>query len=227
MTDWRVLIVEDDEQVASIHRRIVAGCPGFQVTAVASSSEEALTLIRRGIPIDLILLDIGLPGADGTRLLRALRTRSGPEVIAVTAARDPKVVQTLLHLGVLDYLVKPFAVERLMVALLRFRDRMGTLGTPNEALGQADIDTLCGPPERNLLPKGLQPNTLGAVRMALRGADGQFLSAEQVAREAALARVTARRYLEYLATVRQVQVELCSDRPGRPRKMYRLAPVPG
>jgi two-component system, CitB family, response regulator DctR len=227
MTDWRVLIVEDDEQVASIHRRIVAAHPGFQVTAVASSSEQALTLIRRGVPIDLVLLDIGLPGADGTRLLRVLRSQPGPEVIAVTAARDPKVVQTLLHLGVLDYLVKPFAVERLQEALLRFRDRKRTLGTAKESLGQGDIDTLYGQPERNLLPKGLQPGTLEAIRVALRGAGDQFLSAEQVAQRAAVARVTARRYLEYLATARQVQVEPYSDGPGRPRKMYRLVPVPG
>jgi response regulator of citrate/malate metabolism len=225
MTDWRVLIVEDDVLVSSIHQRIVAGHPGFRVTAVASSSEQALTLVRRGTPIDLVLLDIGLPGANGTQLLRALRARPGPEVIAVTAARDPTMVQTLLHLGVLDYLVKPFAVERLQEALVRFRERMRTLATANAALGQDDIDTLYAPPERHLLPKGLQADTLAAVRVALGGGSHEFLSAEQVAQRAGVARVTARRYLEYLATVRQVQVEQCRDRPGRPRKMYRLAQV--
>ena len=227
MTDWRVLIVEDDKRVASIHRRIVAAHPGFRVTAIASSSEQALTLIRRGVPIDLILLDIGLPGADGTQLLRVLRAAPGPEVIAITAARDPKVVQALLHLGVLDYLVKPFDVERLQEALLRFRDRMSTLGTTNTALAQGEIDTLYAQRERSLLPKGLQPSTLEAIRVALRAASDQMMSAEQVAQRTEIARVTARRYLEYLVAVRQVQVEPCSNGPGRPRKMYRLTPSPG
>lgn len=218
-----MLIVEDDEKVASIHQRIVAAHPGFRVTAVASTSEQAHALIRRGVPIDLILLDITLPGADGTVLLRTLRASGGPEVIAITAARDPKVVQSLLHMGVLDYLVKPFAIERLQQALLRFRDRMRTLAPSASTLEQGQIDALYSHPERNLLPKGLQVETLAAIRVALEDAGAEFSSAEQLAQRAAVARVTARRYLEYLITVRQAEMELHNDGPGRPRKMYRLA----
>jgi response regulator of citrate/malate metabolism len=222
MRNWRVLIVEDDEKVASIHRRIVAGHPGFEVVAVASSSEQAHALFRRGVSIDLVLLDIGLPGADGGQLLRVLRAQDGPEVIAVTAARDQNVVQSLLHLGVVDYLVKPFAIERLQEALLRFRDRMQALAGCDGTLAQTQIDALYSRREHALLPKGLQPETLQAVRAALSEAGEEFSSAEEVAARASVARVTARRYLEYLITVRQVDMEPLSDRPGRPRKMYRL-----
>jgi two-component system response regulator DctR len=221
MADWQVLIVEDDQKVASIHRRIVDGQPGFQVSAIASSSEEAIALVRRGVPIDLILLDISLPGADGTTLLRTLRAKNKVEVIAITAAREPTVVQTLLHFGVLDYLVKPFAVERLQQALLRFRDRMRTLTPPGD-LDQGGIDALYSHKDRNLLPKGLQPETLEAVRLALREARAEFSSAEDQALRASIARVTARRYLEYLASAQQVDMHLLHDGPGRPRKMYRL-----
>jgi response regulator of citrate/malate metabolism len=223
MADWRVLIVEDDEKVASIHRRVVAAHPGFEVVAVASSSEQAHALVRRGVAIDLILLDIGLPGADGTKLLRVLRANGGPDVIAVTAAREQKIVQSLLQLGVVDYLVKPFAIERLQEALLRFRDRMRALGTPDHVLKQSDIDGIYAPRERSLLPKGLQAATLQSVRAVLSDAAEEFSSAEEVAERAAVARVTARRYLEYLITVQQVEMEARSDGPGRPRKMYRLA----
>jgi two-component system, CitB family, response regulator DctR len=221
MADWQVLIVEDDQKVASIHRRIVNAQPGFQVSAIASSSEEAIAHFRRGVRFDLILLDISLPGADGTTLLRTLRANSSVEVIAITASREPKVVQTLLHFGVLDYLVKPFAVERLQQALLRFRDRMHAL-TPSGDLDQGGIDALYTHIDRKLLPKGLQPETLEAVRLALREAKAEFMSAEDLAQRASIARVTARRYLEYLISAQQVDMQLHHDGPGRPRKMYRL-----
>jgi response regulator of citrate/malate metabolism len=226
MSDWRVLIVEDDETVASIHRRVVSAHPGFQATAVARSSEEALRMIRRGVPIELVLLDISLPGADGTALLRVLRADGGPEVIVVTAARDPAVVQSLMKLGVVDYLVKPFSMERLQEALVRFRERKRLLASARGELGQADIDTLYSRPDTYLLPKGLQPETLELVRAALRDTGEAFASAEEIAARAAVARVTARRYLEYLLTVRQVELTTSCDRPGRPRKLYRRATLP-
>jgi response regulator of citrate/malate metabolism len=223
VADRRVLIVEDDATVASIHRRIVSAHPGFRVSAVAGTAGEAMTVIRRGVPIDLILLDLALPGGDGVSLLRALRGREGadggPEVIAVTAARDPKVVRTLLQLGVVDYLVKPFTAERLQQALVRYRDRVRTLSA--ERLGQSEIDKLYAGQEASMLPKGLNPATLEAVRGVLRTAPGEALTSDEVATRASVARVTARRYLEYLTAVRQVEYETHSDGPGRPSKIYR------
>jgi two-component system response regulator DctR len=222
VTDWRVLIVEDDEKVASVHRRIVDSHPGFWVCAIASSSEEAHEMIfRRRARFDLILLDLALPGLDGTSLLRALQSCERPEVIVITASRDPKVVQALLHLGVLDYLVKPFAVERLHQALLGFQNRMRALA-PDGRLDQQGIDAMYSHLEREPLPKGLHRDTLEAVRSALREAEKRFSSAEEIAQGAAVARVTARRYLEYLITAKQVEMDLKYDGPGRPRKLYRL-----
>jgi response regulator of citrate/malate metabolism len=218
MADWRVLIVEDDPTVAKVHRRIVAGHPGMAVVGMAASAEQALQLVRSGLAIDLILLDVSLPGADGTALLRALRARKGPEVIAVTASRDPKIVQSMLQLGIIDYLVKPFEVERLQQALLRFRDRMRALSIGD--LEQREIDELCARAPRRLLPKGLQPDTLELIRTTVRQASPGWLSAEQVAADTAVARVTARRYLEYLTTMNQVDCEAECDGPGRPRKLY-------
>jgi response regulator of citrate/malate metabolism len=225
MGDWRVLVVDDDPTTASIHLRIVASQPGFSVVAVASSGEEAMAVLKRGVPIDLILLDVELPGANGAMLLRALRVHGGPEVIAVTAVRDPKVVQNFIHLGVVDYLVKPFPIERLQVGLLRFRDRMRTLGS-RDALEQQEIDRLYSNPERNLLPRGLRQETLDAVRSTLRLGGERFSSAEDVAATAAVARVTARRYLEYLVSSRQAETDTLHDGPGRPRKLYRLTTLP-
>jgi response regulator of citrate/malate metabolism len=225
MPDWRVLIVDDDPIASAFHAQIVRSQPGFTFVAAATSSEETEAILRRGVAIDLILLDVELPGVSGITLMRRLRTRGGPEVIAITASRDPKVVQSLLQVGVVDYLVKPFAMERLQAGLLRFRDRTRTLAGRGE-LAQAQIDRLYPLPGRNLLPKGLKRDTLDAVRVALRDAGARFSTAEDVANEAALARVTARRYLEYLVSSQQAEMDAVPEGPGRPRKVYRLSPVP-
>jgi response regulator of citrate/malate metabolism len=219
MSDWQVMIVEDDPTIASLHRRVVAAHPSLSVAGVVPTAEQGIAFLRRGLRVDLILLDVSLPGADGTTLLRALRARGGPEVIAITAARDPKVVQTLLQLGIVDYLVKPFEIERLQEALLRFRDRMRTLAAGG--LEQGEIDSLCARVPRRMLPKGLQHDTLETIRGALRGASPEPVSAEELAARTAVARVTARRYLEYLVTVDQVESEAECGGRGRPRKLYR------
>jgi response regulator of citrate/malate metabolism len=219
--NWQVLII-DDLEASSAHLRSVAGQPGFAVVAIASGSEEAHAVLRGGTQIDLILFDVRPPGTDAVALLKVLREDDGPEVIAMTDAREPKVAQELIHLGVVDHLVKPFEIERLQEALLRFRERMRMLNGP-AVLEQGQIDILYPNPRRGLLPKGLQRETLDAVRLALRGAGREFSTAEQVAREALVARVTARRYLEYLVSSRQAETDTSHEGPGRPRKLYRIA----
>lgn len=225
MADWRVLMVEDDERVAAIHRRVVDAEHGFQVIAAVPTGEEAHTLLRRGVPFDLLLLDIELPRTSGIELLRALRQHGGPEVIAVTADRDPRTVHDVVRLGVVDYLVKPFALDRLQDALLRFEQRMRTFRRSDE-LDQAAIDLLHGRPGRTPLPRNLQRETLEAVRAALLRRGARFSSADEVARDATVARVTARRYLEHLVGNRQAEMRMRVGGPGRPPKLYRLS-TPG
>jgi response regulator of citrate/malate metabolism len=221
MPDWRVLIIDDDTRIAGIHARIVSAQAGFRVAGVLSSAAEIAALRRDGVRADLVLLDVFLPGTSGIALLRSLRVHGGPEVIAVTSAREPQIVQDLIHLGVVDYLVKPFTVTRMQEALLRFKDRREAF-RGRRALEQAQIDALHArvPPIR--LPKSLQQETLDAVRLALSRAGEKFSSAEEIAGTAAVARVTARRYLEYLVSARQAEVLAPHDGPGRPRKLYRL-----
>lgn len=215
----RVLIVEDDPTIAFVHRRVVSSHPGFGVVAETSSAEQALRLLRSGTRVDLVLLDLGLPGADGIKLLRHLRSSGGPDVIAVTARRDSKTVGALLRLGVVDYLVKPFTPERLREAFERFRERARSLA--HDELHQAEIDSCIHDSRHRLLPRGIRPDTLEAVRDAI-AAVAEPVTADEVAESAGVARVTARRYLEFLVTVKQVLIEPdYSSRPGRPHKMYR------
>ncbi len=219
MAEWRTLIVEDAPAVAEVHRRLVASTPGFAVVGSARTAAEARSLVARHSP-HLLLLDLGLPDADGLALLRALRGAREPvEVIAVTAARGAAVVRDCVHLGVVDYLVKPFPPERLRQALGLFAHRMQALR--DGELAQADVDRLCASGRRatRTLPRDLAPETLALVRETLRSAHAP-LSAADVAAAAGVARVTARRYLEYLDASGEVATETRGDGPGRPSKAY-------
>jgi len=130
----RVLIVEDD---SSLNRSLVAEfeARGFKVNA-ATDGREGLYLGSE-YPIDLAVVDLGLPELSGVELIKSLRGASKDFPILVLTARDrwqDKV--EALKLGADDYVTKPFHVEELMAradALLR---RVG---------GWAQSELACGP----------------------------------------------------------------------------------
>lgn len=217
-----MLIVEDERRVADVYARAVSSLAPFAVAGIAHSAEQALPLLH-GQPIDLLLLDLELGGVGGLSLLRHLRASgSVVEVIALTASRDPAAVRAVIQHGGIDYLVKPFALERLRQALGLFLNRAAALS--GEQLNQEAIDRVssAGRQPPRWLPKGLATDGLGRVRAAL--AAGARLSASDVADRTGMARVTARRYLEYLVVTDQATVETEPAGPGRPRKLYRVAP---
>lgn len=216
-----MLIVEDDPVVASLHCRFLERVPGFRAVGVAATAAQAHDMLAAMHP-DLLLLDIGLPGDDGIALLRHLRARGvAVEVIAVTAATATKTVRASVQLGTVDYLVKPFDEDRLRKSLGLFQRRMAMLARAQ--LVQDEVDRICsdGPNALRWLPRDLSGQRLAAVRDCL-ARSGDPTTADSVAAEIGVARVTARRYLEYLATIGQAEIALLIDGPGRPRKAYRL-----
>ncbi len=115
----RILIAEDEPHIV---RFLVKGlqAQGY-ATAVAADGDEALRLARDGA-FDLMLLDLGLPGLDGLRVLAELRRAQVPTpVIVVTARGSSEDIVTGLDSGADDYLSKPF---RLAELLARVRARL-------------------------------------------------------------------------------------------------------
>jgi response regulator of citrate/malate metabolism len=217
---WHVLVIEDDPVVAKLHCRLVGGVPGLEIVGVARHGEEALRMVARATP-HLVLLDLGLPGMDGVTFLRELRARSfGCEVIAVTAVRTADIVRETLHFGVLDYLVKPFTKERLRQSLNLFIQRTVTLNDTELEQDSIDVISRAQRRGRRWLPKGLTEETLAEVRKRLAAAEAP-ISAESVAADMAISRVTVRRYLEYLVTIGDAAAESAIAGRGRPRKIYR------
>ncbi|MCU1686330.1 MAG: two-component system response regulator [Amycolatopsis sp.] len=215
----RVLVVEDEPVAAEAHRTYVERVPGFSVSGVVHSGGDALRFCERE-PVDLVLLDFYLPDTHGLAVCRALRTAGVPvDVIAVTSARDLAVVKEAVSVGVVQYLLKPFTFASLREKLDRYAEFRGNTG---EVAGQADIDRALGAlrtSERPSLPKGMSVQTLTAISDALAAsADG--VSAGAAATAIGASRVTARRYLEYLADNGLARREPRYGQVGRPEVWY-------
>lgn len=217
---WSVVIVEDNPEVAMVHRRFIDATSDFRAIQVVSNGDAAYAAIQRLRP-DLAIVDLTMPGSDGLTLLRQVRQAQIPlDVIVVTASRDAATVREAMHLGVIDYLVKPFAPDRLRHSLDAFARRARALQRPQ--LAQADVDLVqsSGATRLQRLPKGLRRTTLAAIVAALE--ESQMpLSADEVGQAVGVARVTARRYLEYLDVIGAAEIERECRGPGRPRNRYR------
>ncbi len=125
-----VLIVEDDPSIALVEQKALEH-DGFAVSTVATG-EEAVKLVAES-PLDLVILDQGLPDIDGREVLRLIRTTSRVPVVIVTArAAESEIVESL-DLGADDYVVKPFSTPELMArvrAVLRRFDEKRDRGEP-------------------------------------------------------------------------------------------------
>lgn len=217
-----VVIVEDDPMVVEVNRGFVNAVPGFKVTGVARSGRGAVEMIRDKAP-DLVLLDIYLPDMDGVATLQEIRRLGLPtDVIMVTAAQDADTIQNVFRYGAIDYIVKPFKFSRLKSALncyLAVHNRFKRQAQMN----QAEIDSLAlsrGQQMEEGVPKGLNEITLKQVYLYLLK-EVKALSAEEVAEGVGLARVTARRYLDFLEKSGKVVLELQYGSVGRPVNRYK------
>lgn len=143
----RVLVVDDDRGARALHAGFVADTPGFVVVGTAASGEAAVEQSRSGV--DLVLLDMRLPGISGIEVLHRLRTLGGdagdgPDVLVISSSHDQTTVRQALAARVVGYLVKPFTQEALRERLERYAtDRRREAADESERpLGQGEIDRL-------------------------------------------------------------------------------------
>jgi DNA-binding response OmpR family regulator len=119
----RVLLVEDDDRFAAALRDSLVRS-GYQATRVATAA-EALAACRQAQLPDILLLDLGLPDADGLEVCTHVRREARVPVIVVTARADlPSRVQGLRQ-GADDYIVKPFALSELLARMEAVLRRTG------------------------------------------------------------------------------------------------------
>ena len=121
----RVLVVEDDADIADVLRRSLRN-EGYEVKTSADGV-EALDVAAGFVP-DLVVLDLGLPRLDGVEVCRRLREDGDVPILMLTARAETEDRVTGLDSGADDYLVKPFERQELLArirALLRRRPPRG------------------------------------------------------------------------------------------------------
>lgn len=227
MTEINLVMVEDDPMVMEVHRDFIQQIGGFYIMSGVRTGRQGLEVIKTFQP-SLVILDIYLPDMNGVELLKEMRRQEIPaDVIMITAAQDVATIQYALRFGVIDYIIKPFKYERIKAALEKYKTyRTKIRGREN--LAQEELDGLMNMPAPDLrqahleIPKGLREITLKQVVNVLT-CSKQGLSAEEVAIAVGLARVTARRYLEYLENIGKAELESQYGSVGRPINRYKIA----
>jgi two-component system, OmpR family, response regulator len=127
----RILIVDDDLEIQRLTKTLLQDY-GFLVTVAGSGREMAAAL--HAWRVDLIVLDVLMPGQDGFSLCRSLRTHSDTPVILLTALQEESDRIVGLELGADDYMVKPFNPRELVArirTILR-RTRLRPVEPPQE-----------------------------------------------------------------------------------------------
>ncbi len=122
-----LLCVDDDDQIRDLIARYFRG-QGFRVSGARNGAELRETIARE--PVDLVLLDLGLPGEDGLALTRHLREHWRGAVIIVTGRGDSVDRVVGLELGADDYVTKPFDLRELLARVRSVLRRSGSAAAP-------------------------------------------------------------------------------------------------
>ncbi|WP_307847679.1 response regulator [Metabacillus bambusae] len=219
----RVLLIEDDPMVQEINKQFVEEVDGFTVIGTSSNGKEGIDFIKKEKP-DLALIDIFMPNQDGITTIKQIRSEGlETDVIAITAASDIETVRRVLQLGAIDYIMKPFKFDRIKQALTNYLNYHSKL-QEKESITQQELDRLLFQPkkvENKQLPKGLNALTLEKIINYLQE-QNQAISAEEVAEGIGIARVTARRYLEFMEQSGNVKIHIEYGGIGRPINRYMI-----
>jgi two-component system, OmpR family, response regulator RegX3 len=185
MSAGRILIADDEPSVRDSVGYALAQ-EGFEVTP-AVDGEDAEAQIGEGMPFDLLILDIMMPGKSGLDICRDVRSRSAVPIIVLTA-KDAEVDKVVgLEVGADDYVTKPFSVRELLGrvrAQLRRRelDRSPLAEATKIESGQVSIDLA-----RHLVTvRGTQVNLTRSEFQLLRllaGRPGEVFGRAQIMEE--------------------------------------------
>ncbi|HAX71948.1 MAG TPA: two-component system response regulator [Firmicutes bacterium] len=227
----KVMVIEDDPMVRSINERFVSKMDCFKVVKSAGDMLDAKEYLTQH-EVDLILLDVYLPTGSGLELLKWIREQNlRSEVILITAENKIDGIALGLRLGAIDYLIKPFTFSRLQEALNKYLIRHSKLNSL-ECLDQEFIDVyLLGAKKQSNekkeevnkqpLRSGLNQKTYQQILSYVKKSP-QELTAEVIANQLGLARVTVRRYLDHMVNAEELELERLYGKVGRPIHVYKM-----
>ena len=221
---YKVLIVEDDPMVAMINEQYIKRNKNFEVVGKCQDGAAALAFLKEN-EVDLLVLDVYMPHMNGFETLRQIRSEQiTVEAIMVTAANDRDSLEEALHLGIVDYLVKPFTFDCFQMALEKYIAQNNAL-KDIDTLNQTSIDHIIDNTRKkseDLFPKGIQERTLIIIMEYLNSNKGQWFTGDDIAAKVGLTGVTVRRYMNYLAESGRVVGEMNYETGGRPCMRYKI-----
>jgi two-component system, OmpR family, KDP operon response regulator KdpE len=226
----RVMVVDDDTQILRAVRTSLQA-RGYEVVT-AGNGETALDQLSTAA-VDLVILDLSLPGIDGHEVIRRLRSWSDMPVLILSVRESQAEKVAALDAGADDYVTKPFSIEELLARMRAVERRVagdGGQGPPLLSFGDLEVDLV-----RHLVRQGGQDVRLTPTEYRLLEAmvtnPGKLLTHRWL-----LGKVWGPGYTtesHYLRVfVRQLRRKL-GDQPARPRYIttepglgYRWKPEP-
>jgi len=165
MTSRHILIVEDEEKIASLLGDYLKAA-GFR-TSTQNNGDRVIAQIKKD-PSDLILLDIMLPGKDGMQLCREIRQFSNIPIIMITAKVEEIDRLLGLEFGADDYICKPFS-PREVVARVKaiFRRLNAEPVTHNLVVGSISLDYKTHQVMIDKQVLNLTPNEFGLLKIMM------------------------------------------------------------
>jgi two-component system KDP operon response regulator KdpE len=131
-----VLIVEDEHNILSFMRTVLQA-NGYRVIEAADAA-QALNMIPSHLP-DLMILDLGLPDADGMDVIRSVRSWSRMPILVVSARDQERDKVMALDLGADDYVTKPFGTSELLARIRTELRHAQTISSQEEAFVSGDL----------------------------------------------------------------------------------------
>jgi len=117
----KVLIVDDSDLIRSRLCKFIDGLPGYEIIAEASNAFEALEKMN-SLEVDIVILDVRMPGGNGIEFLKDIKKRSNPPIVLVYSNHDNKIIKdAYLKAGATLFLDKGKGTKE----LVRFLNNIG------------------------------------------------------------------------------------------------------
>lgn len=224
-----ILIIEDDPMVEFIHRNYLEKMNHFEEIHSASSFKDAKAFLAEQT-VSLILLDIHLKDGNGIDLLHWIREQQiKSEVIVISATTQKSILQQSMHLGIIDYLIKPFTFDRFRQSIDLYLHRNQKF--QNETIDQKEIDQQFHSVslsmqedkphnELEINEKGITKDTYERIMSIIRDLPQPF-TIQDVVDNSDLSHVSIRKYISYLEREEHITSEMVYVKVGRPYRVFR------
>lgn len=212
MNPARILIVDDEPPIRRFLKTSLTA-QDYRVEE-AADGEAALDFLKRN-PVDLVILDLGLPGMDGLDVIRRLRDAGNAIPVIILSSRDDEAGKvTALDLGADDYVSKPFGMDELLARIrAAMRHRLQQEGEkPVFRSGELSVDLVRRIVTRNGEEVKLTPREYELLRLLVAHA-GKVLTHKFILKQVWGAESDVQYLRIYIRTLRQ-KLEADPERPA-------------